>query len=115
MDESVRVSLVNQPGLLFGIDKIPSRIEQVHKWIHEPSEKPQVIYWHCLGGCDRTGVVSAAYNIKYKGFSLDDAHQRNVHDCGRHENYWSTSMLGWYCLYYEKETGKDIGHCLHIN
>lgn len=55
LDNSTRQKIVNDPDLLFVIDQLPSRIEQAHEWIHGSSESPQVIYWHCEGGCDRTG------------------------------------------------------------
>lgn len=46
-------------------------IEQCLKIISDKSNQP--IYVHCQAGRDRTGLILAAYRIKYDRWSLDDA------------------------------------------
>ncbi len=46
-------------------------IEQCLDIINDKSNQP--IFVHCLGGKDRTGLIFAAYRIKYDNWTLDDA------------------------------------------
>eukprot|EP01138_Halocafeteria_seosinensis_P003533 gb/GECG01003611.1/.p1 GENE.gb/GECG01003611.1/~~gb/GECG01003611.1/.p1 ORF type:complete len:242 (+),score=26.12 gb/GECG01003611.1/:1-726(+) len=114
VDNKTREQILEDPDLLFAIDKLPSRLEQAHQWVHGMQDSPLVVYWHCEGGCDRTGEISGAYYVTYQGYNITAAYDKNTKDCGRPENYWSINMLGWYCLYYEKQSGNDIGDCLNI-
>jgi len=47
------------------------KIEQCLGIIQDKSNQP--IFVHCMGGKDRTGMISAAYRIKYNQWSLADA------------------------------------------
>eukprot|EP01138_Halocafeteria_seosinensis_P007391 gb/GECG01007556.1/.p1 GENE.gb/GECG01007556.1/~~gb/GECG01007556.1/.p1 ORF type:complete len:255 (+),score=23.81 gb/GECG01007556.1/:1-765(+) len=114
VDNQTRKSIVDDPSLLFSIDKLPSRIRVVHDWVHTVHDVPKVIFWHCDAGCDRTGEVSGAYYVRYQGYNISAALDRDVKDCGREPSYFSRGMLGWYCLYYENTTGTDIGNCLNV-
>jgi len=47
------------------------KIEQCLSLMHSESNQP--IFIHCLAGKDRTGLILAAYRIKYGGWDISDA------------------------------------------
>jgi tyrosine-protein phosphatase SIW14 len=47
------------------------KVEQVVELMADPANQP--VYVHCRHGQDRTGIVVAAYRMKYQGWSLADA------------------------------------------
>jgi protein tyrosine/serine phosphatase len=53
--------------------KAPSKsdIERALSLIADPSNRP--VYVHCNRGSDRTGIVAAAYRIRYDGWTVEDA------------------------------------------
>ena len=65
--------------------------------------------------CMEKVAVSGAYYVRYQGYNISAALDKDVKDCGREPSYFSRGMLGWYCLYYEKTTGNNIGNCLNVN
>jgi len=42
------------------------------------SQVPTVVFFHCSAGVDRTGFVSAAYNMKFYNMSFENAYQKNM-------------------------------------
>lgn len=50
---------------------LKEKVEQVMTLMADPANQP--VYIHCRHGQDRTGIVSAAYRMKYQGWSLRDA------------------------------------------
>ena len=112
VDNKTRDDLSKDPDLLFIIDELPFRLQKAYNWVHTKQEVPQVLYWHCEAGCDRTGEASGAYYMKYLNYNVTAAFDRDTRECGRPPNYFSKGMIGWFCLYLEEQTGSDYGNCL---
>jgi len=51
----------------------PDDIEQILAIMHNPGHQPVLL--HCLGGKDRTGMLSAIYQIRYLGSNFEDAYR----------------------------------------
>ncbi len=47
------------------------QIDQAHAFMIDPANQPILV--HCHHGKDRTGMVVAAYRMKYQGWTYDDA------------------------------------------
>ena len=60
----------------------PGNIEQILAIMHNPGNQPVLI--HCLGGKDRTGMLSAIYKIRYLGSNSENAY-REMLMYGYHE------------------------------
>jgi len=60
-------------------------------------KKYQPIYVHCHGGKDRTGLIFAAYRIKYDRWGIEDAYKEWL-AYGYNENYYqlNKSLRNWY-------------------
>ena len=68
--EKLGIDFINIPmngGQKQGADKI----EQCLNIIHDKARQPVLV--HCWGGKDRTGLICAAYRMKYENWSLADA------------------------------------------
>lgn len=50
---------------------LQAKVEQVMSVMADPARQP--VYVHCRHGQDRTGIVVAAYRMKYQGWQLTDA------------------------------------------
>lgn len=89
-------------GKIFGIDQLPDRVVKLRAMLEAgPPEgyDALAVYVHCAAGCDRTGELIASYRLAYwHSVSLSDVYVRNIAECGRSPDYYSTGMLGWYCL-----------------
>lgn len=105
-------------GSVWKLDQIPDRIQQIRNWLLTPlpNKKTLVQYVHCTAGCDRTGEVIGAYRMRYNNANTIDMYSKDVKECGRPPNYWSTTALEWFCEYiYYNPTfglGKNVGDCL---
>lgn len=105
-------------GSVWKIDQIPDRVQQIRNWLTTPlpSKKPLVQYVHCTAGCDRTGEVVGAYRMRYNSNNVVDMYTKDVAECGRPPNYWSTTALEWFCEYiFYNPTfglGNKVGDCL---
>ena len=93
--EDIRQYLVEHPDVLWGVDHLPSRLDQLKAWLDTKFDRPVVMYYHCEAGCDRTGELSAAYYITHQGYNLTDAFHKDTVDCGRAPNYFSKGAIGW--------------------
>ncbi|MBU4444815.1 tyrosine-protein phosphatase [bacterium] len=77
-------------GLKYYNIQIDARYEQntdtvryILSIMHDSAHQPVLI--HCLGGKDRTGMLSAIYKMRYCGTSFEDAY-REMLMYGYHEN-----------------------------
>ncbi len=98
-------------GSVWKVDQTPSRVAILNKMLNTPAAVPQVIYVHCNAGCDRTGEVIGAYRMQFEGKNTTTMYELDTYECGRSPNYFSTSALEWYCIYYTASTGNNIGDC----
>jgi protein tyrosine/serine phosphatase len=57
----------------------------------------QPIFVHCHGGKDRTGLIFAAYRMKYDRWGIEDAYKEML-AYGYNENYYklNESLRRWY-------------------
>ena len=72
-------------------------IDQALALIVDPLRQPILV--HCHGGSDRTGIVIAAYRIKYQHWSYDAA-VREMRGFGHNRNYWGWDTI----LHHYEET-----------
>jgi hypothetical protein len=95
-------------------DQLESRLATVYKALHTKTDKPQVIFFHCTCGCDRTGEFYAAYAIKYLNQTWTDAMQYDVDLINRLVDYDYMLMSQWYCEYLATSgqySHNDCGNC----
>ena len=61
----------------------------------------KIVYIHCSAGVDRTGYVTGAYKMKYKGASLKEVMRENMNVLKGHRKYMifnAENGLEWYCF-----------------
>ncbi|EPR58545.1 hypothetical protein TGGT1_221230 [Toxoplasma gondii GT1] len=75
-------------------------------------EVPVISVIHCHHGVDRTGALTAAYKMRYLGFSLD-AVFREARALGQNLVESIYSML-WYCLYLETALKLETAKCYDV-
>jgi len=74
------------------------RVEQLHRLLHNSSAaRPRAVFFHCQCGCDRTGMVAAAYEMAYRGVTFQATMAQNVAIAGRPMYYRYQVGLQWYC------------------
>ena len=106
-------------GSVWKLDQIPSRVQQIRNWLTTPLTTPNkkvvVQYVHCTAGCDRTGEVIGSYRMRYNNNDVIDMYSKDVAECGRPPNYWSTTALEWFCEYITNNPtfglGPKVGDC----
>ena len=106
-------------GSVWKIDKIPAHVQQIRNWLTTPVTVPNkkviVQYVHCTAGCDRTGEVIGSYRMRYNKNNVIDMYRKDVSECGRPPNYWSTTALEWFCEYITYNPtfglGPNVGDC----
>ena len=95
-------------------DDLHSRLATINGLLHTKMSKPQVIFFHCTCGCDRTGEFGIAYSIKYQSMTWTDAMAYDVKLIKRNPTYSNMVMSQWYCEYLAN-TGQyshtDCGNC----
>jgi len=68
--ESLGMHYIHIPWTIFG----PYKQEVFDRSFEAIAEKDTApVFFHCKRGSERTGVIAAAYNIKYRGWSLKEA------------------------------------------
>jgi tyrosine-protein phosphatase SIW14 len=70
MAESLGIRFINIP-MHSSEEQEPAKIESCLDIINDKSNQP--IFIHCQAGKDRTGLIMAAYRIKYEHWTLDEA------------------------------------------
>ena len=78
-----------------GKEQSVEKIEQILNIITDKSRQP--IYVHCHAGKDRTGLIFAAYRIKYDHWGIEDAYKEML-GYGFDEAYYQVnrSLRKWY-------------------
>ena len=89
-------------GTVWNVDQIPDRLLKMRKMLEQgppPNYDALAVYVHCAAGCDRTGEFVGSYRLAYEHRStLSPIYEMDVIECGRAPNYFSSGMIGWYCL-----------------
>ncbi|KYR01244.1 putative protein tyrosine phosphatase [Tieghemostelium lacteum] len=89
-------------------DNLPQRMEDYYNILNTPLDKPVVLFFHCLCGCDRTGEIAASYVMRYFGWDFITALDWDEKIAGRPimpNNKWGAQ---WYCLYLKYSLNMDI-------
>lgn len=96
-------------------DHYSKQVTKILNQIHDPAlqqgDKPTVIYIHCDGGRDRTGLITAGYRLLFKDIGLSEARLKNVQEVGRDSESFYYRAIGSYCLYVKNNYGKPDEYC----
>ncbi len=77
----------------------------------EYSGEAKVIYFHCSAGIDRTGYLSAAYQMKHLNKPLKECYEENLAVMSKlrdHMHFNTFNGLKWYCL----SLGRNEKECM---
>jgi hypothetical protein len=97
----------------WGSDRLVERVEQLRAMLVTPQQLPQVIYFHCDCGCDRTGQLAGSYMMRYHGSSWDAVVAHNWAVAGRPQTCPTHRQMQWYCVYLNRFLGfNSTGNCL---
>jgi len=89
------------------------RVHELHALLHDSSaRRPRAVFFHCQCGCDRTGMVAAAYAMMYRGLDFKTAMAENVAVAGRPMYYPYQVNLQWFCEWM-RSTGQYAGDDCH--
>ncbi|MDP0561327.1 MAG: dual specificity protein phosphatase family protein [Candidatus Endonucleobacter sp. (ex Gigantidas childressi)] len=81
------------------IDDISGLLSNIKKKLDHKKDRPQIIYIHCQSGFDRTGVVIAAYQMRYSQCSYESAYINANKIAGRLITNNCHAGLQWYAYY----------------
>lgn len=59
--------------------------------------KNKIVYFHCTHGLDRTGLVSAAYKMKFKGQTYQNVMDENRQIAKRDLKWTIMNGINWFC------------------
>ncbi len=90
---------------------LSAELNKIHQQLSANSDKPIVIYVHCDAGRDRTGMLIAAYKMKFKNTSLEQARQENIAEVNRNTRPIYNNGLRSYCLTIKDEMQKGEDFC----
>jgi hypothetical protein len=97
----------------WGTDRLVERVEELRAMLVTPQQLPQVIYFHCDCGCDRTGQLAGSYMMRYHGSSWDSVVAYNRVVAGRPQTCPTHRQMQWYCVYLNRFLGfNSTGNCL---
>ena len=86
-------------------DPLVDRVDQLRLWLNSSESQlgisdPIVIYVHCSGGCDRTGEMIGAYELRYMNMSWEEVNLNNNERCeGSPNSCINYESTRWYCLW----------------
>ena len=97
----------------WGSDRLVERVVALRAMLAAQMSLPQVIYFHCDCGCDRTGQLAGGYMMRYHGSSWDLAVAYNRAVAGRPQTCPTHRQMQWYCVYLNLALGlATTGNCL---
>ena len=95
-------------------DNLDTRVDSLRQMLNNGksligASAPIVIYVHCVAGCDRTGELIGAYEMRYLDKSWNDVNSESVNFCDGQpiscENY---RALQWYCHWLNQKNGFSL-------
>jgi len=98
------------------VDNLTSKVEALRAMLlsYGHAQTPGIVLFHCNCGCDRTGMLAAAYSMRYLAKTFTEAMGEAEQIAGRQLVYRFQVGAQWYCesllargLYY----GYDCGNC----
>jgi len=89
-------------------DKLPAFVEELHAAITNRTSTPNVVLFHCMCGCDRTGEVAGSYYMQYQGLSLHDAHAKCKAIAGGELDKPNYQAMYWQCFYLKYAKNMNI-------
>lgn len=92
----------NWPLYVTPLKEIDNKLVVLHQDISNPNTKNTIWYVHCEAGCDRTGIVSAGYRMRFMSESYSNSQALNLQECGRPQNKSSTFLTEQYCEYLKR-------------
>lgn len=97
----------------WGSDKLVERVEMLGQMVQQSQKVPQVIFFHCDCGCDRTGQLAGGYMMRFQNKSWSEVVATNTKVAGRPQVCDTHFQMQWYCLYLNTTgIGKSTGDCL---
>ena len=88
-------------------DKLDSFLEMLNNELRVGKHK--IIYFHCTHGLDRTGLVSAAYKMKFKNETYHHVMKENRELANRDLKWTVINGINWFCQ--QMRLGKPDVEC----
>lgn len=98
-------------NLKLTVKELEIAIDNIHHYLVKASKHKYIIYFvHCTAGCDRTGAFIAAYNMKWKNYSFQQALNENMKICRRIPG--KIKVLIAYCKFLKAHGIRSVKDCL---
>jgi hypothetical protein len=91
--------------------KVTDIINEIHNQAAQQKQKPIVIYIHCNGGRDRTGLIAASYRMQFQNMNLSQAISKNIEEVGRNSEDLYKNAIYSYCLHIKETQHKNTDFC----
>jgi protein-tyrosine phosphatase len=97
----------------WGTDRLVERVEVLRAMLFKRQLLPQVIFFHCDCGCDRTGQLAGSYMMRFHNSTWDSVVAYNQVVAGRPQTCPTHRQMQWYCVYLNRFLGyNSTGDCL---
>lgn len=90
---------------------VTETLTKIHEMASRQTDKPIVIYIHCNGGRDRTGLISAGYRMLFQNTNLSEAQAKNIKEVGRNSGILYNNAIESYCLHVKESFKKSDDYC----
>ena len=90
---------------------LTKQLNKIHEIATQQTDKPIIIYIHCNGGRDRTGLMAAGYRMLFNDANLSQAISQNIADAGRNSEHLYGKAINSYCIYVKQNYNKPDDYC----
>ncbi|NBV06799.1 MAG: hypothetical protein EBS06_06145 [Proteobacteria bacterium] len=91
--------------------ELEKNLQKIRELASQKKDKPVIIYIHCDGGRDRTGLIAAGYRMLFSDMTLSQAKSQNILEVGRSSEALYDAAINSYCLHVQKDLGKPDDYC----
>ncbi len=89
-----------------------STLKKIRDMASQQRDRPVVIYIHCDGGRDRTGLLAASYRLLFKNMNLPQVKSKNISEVGRSSEDLYNQAIYSYCLHVQSAYRKASDYCV---
>ena len=91
---------------------VTNTLEEIHEMASRQTDKPVIIYIHCDGGRDRTGLIVAGYRMLFNNMNYAQVKLKNVNEVGRNSEALYDQAIHSYCLHIKRSYRKADDYCI---